>query len=300
MFSFSRSPTILMTLGLCLSATALSEQTCGFGDWEEAVKKRYAAKEEQNFRQYNDSTPQHVKAFYCANHAGQTLDYVLKKKKEYSVLGKQKMGIWEAIDRLNRLVDESDPDLDLPQSYHLYQTAEALRQGGHPRWLVLTGFIHDLGKILALYGEPQWAVVGDTFPVGCAFSEKLVFPDYFKANPDNLIPLFQTRLGIYSEKCGFDSLHMSWGHDEYLYYVVKDYLPKEASYIIRYHSFYAAHREGAYDYFMNDTDRAMLPWLTLFSQYDLYSKSTDRLDIEALKPYYRELVDEFFPKEIAW
>jgi hypothetical protein len=39
----------------------------------------------------------------------------------------------------------------------------------------LTGLIHDLGKILAhpeFGSEPQWAVVGDTFPVGCAFSDK--------------------------------------------------------------------------------------------------------------------------------
>ena len=37
-------------------------------------------------------------------------------------------------------------------------------------WFVLVGLIHDLGKVLCLFGEPQWAVVGDTFPVGCAFS----------------------------------------------------------------------------------------------------------------------------------
>ena len=39
-------------------------------------------------------------------------------------------------------------------------------------WFHLTGFIHDLGKLLLLpqFGAlPQWAVVGDTFPVGCRF-----------------------------------------------------------------------------------------------------------------------------------
>ena len=34
-------------------------------------------------------------------------------------------------------------------------------------WFQLVGLIHDLGKIMAFYDEPQWAVVGDTFPVGC-------------------------------------------------------------------------------------------------------------------------------------
>ena len=51
-------------------------------------------------------------------------------------------------------------------------------------WLQLTGLIHDVGKVMALWGEPQWAVVGDTFPVGCKFSDKCVFPELFKDNPD--------------------------------------------------------------------------------------------------------------------
>jgi len=50
---------------------------------------------------------------------------------------------------------------------HLLQTAEAIRRDGHPRWFILTGLIHDLGKILCLWGEPQWAVVGDTNPGAC-------------------------------------------------------------------------------------------------------------------------------------
>ena len=82
--------------------------------------------------------------------------------------------------------------------------------------------------------------------------------------------------------------------------MVKDYLPLEALYIIRYHSFYSAHREGAYEYLMDEQDKRMIPWLKLFSKYDLYSKSEERLDIDALMPYYKELVAEFFPSKLAW
>jgi len=67
-----------------------------------------------------------------------------------------KMGIWEAMEFLNSLVDDSDPDTDLSQLEHLLQTAEQIRHDGHPRWFILTGLIHDLGKILCLFGEPQW------------------------------------------------------------------------------------------------------------------------------------------------
>lgn len=273
---------------------------CMAEDWENFVKNRPLSKEAETYRVYNESTPAHVKNFYFLNHMGQTLDFVLQKRAEYLPLQKKQMDIWEAIDFFDTLVDESDPDLDLPQRYHMFQTAEALRRDGCPRWLILTGFIHDLGKILALYGEPQWAVVGDTFPVGCAFSDKVVFPEFFVTNPDFSHPLYSREYGIYSPGCGLDHVHMSWGHDEYLYQVVKNHLPFEASYIIRYHSFYAAHREGAYETLMNAQDKHMLPWLKFFSRYDLYSKSTEKLDIDLLMPYYQDLVFEYFPSPLNW
>ena len=36
------------------------------------------------------------------------------------------MDIMAAVEKLNDLVDESDPDVDVPNSYHAYQTAEGL------------------------------------------------------------------------------------------------------------------------------------------------------------------------------
>ena len=259
-----------------------------------------SAHDSSDYRIYDESSPEHVKELYALNHANQTVAFVLEKEQEYFPLRRQKMGIWEAMDFLDQLQDESDPDLDLPQSVHCYQTAEALRKDGHPRWLILTGFIHDLGKMLACYGEPQWAIVGDIFPVGCRWSEKIVFHEYFADNPDRNVPEYQTKYGIYAPGCGLDQLHMSFGHDAYFYQVVKDYLPKEGAFIIHYHSFYPLHRDGEYDYFLNEEDHALLPWLKLFSRYDLYSKSPERLDAEKLKPYYEELVAEFFPEKIQW
>jgi inositol oxygenase len=93
---------------------------------------------------------------------------------------------------------------------------------------------------------------------------------------------------------------LSWGHDEYLYHVVKDHLPDEALYMIRYHSFYPAHREGAYEYFMSDRDRTMFEWVRRFNPYDLYSKSSERPDVDALRPYCEELVIEFLPATLSW
>jgi inositol oxygenase len=269
--------------------------------WDDFVEERYdPSRKQEDFRKFDDSAPDGVREFYRLNHANQTREFVQAKKRKYGAKLKGEMGIWEAMDYLNTLVDDSDPDTSLSQIEHNLQAAEAIRRDGHPRWMVLTGFIHDLGKLLCLYGEPQWAVVGDTFPVGCAWSSRIVFPEFFAANPDAQRPEYQTRLGVYQEGCGLSNVDLSWGHDEYLYQVVKPYLPEEGLSMIRYHSFYPWHREGEYTQLMDDHDRAMLPWVQKFNPYDLYSKSDTRPDVETLRPYYDDLIREFFPPKIAW
>ncbi|HMC88431.1 MAG TPA: inositol oxygenase family protein [Gemmataceae bacterium] len=275
-------------------------------DWEEVLRERYPApgaeseKKKEEFRNYESSSRPSVREFYRLNHRHQTLAFVLAKKREYLPLRKKRMGMWEAMDFLNTLVDDSDPDTSLSQIEHLVQVAEAIRRDGRPRWFILTGLLHDLGKILCLLGEPQWAVVGDTFPVGCAFSDKIVYPEFFADNPDSQAPAYQTPCGIYQEGCGLANVHLSWGHDEYLYQVVKDYLPEEALYMIRYHSFYPGHRENAYPQLMNEHDRNMFDWVRAFNPYDLYTKSAARPDVAQLRPFYEELIAEFFPPVIQW
>ncbi|NWY08321.1 MIOX oxygenase, partial [Nothoprocta ornata] len=66
------------------------------------------------------------------------------------------MSVMEALELLDALVDDSDPDVDFPNSLHAYQTAEGIRRA-HPDkgWFQLAGLLHDLGKVLALFGEPQ-------------------------------------------------------------------------------------------------------------------------------------------------
>lgn len=253
-----------------------------------------------NYRNYAAETRDCVKELYRLNHTHQTLDFVLAKKAEYGPLNKAELGMWEVMEKLNALVDDSDPDLDLPQIVHALQTAEAIRQDGHPRWFVLVGLIHDAGKLLCTFDEPQWAVVGDTFPVGCAYSDKIVYSELFAANPDYHNPAYQTATGIYEAGCGLDNVHLSWGHDEYLYLVTKDYLPPEAQWMIRYHSCYPVHREGAYRHLLNARDEEMLKWVRQFNPYDLYSKCDVQPNVAELKPYYDELIAEFFPPKLRW
>lgn len=269
--------------------------------WDDDVRARYRTdRKKEEFRVYDDKTPQVVRDFYKLNHENQTLEFVLGKKAEYTPLNHGEMSIWEAMEKLDKLVDDSDPDTDLSQIDHNLQTAEAMRADGHPRWMILTGFIHDLGKVLTLFGEPQWAVVGDTFPVGCRWSNKIVYPEYFENNPDSGNPELMSSYGIYDEQIGLDNIHMSWGHDEYLYHVTKAYLPEPAQYMIRYHSWYSAHRELDYQYLMSDHDLEMMNEVRKFNPYDLYSKSAAKPDRAALEPFYKELIAEFFPATIRW
>ncbi|MEA1786214.1 inositol oxygenase family protein [Arenibacter sp. GZD96] len=275
-------------------------------DWEENLLERYpdpaeSAKEKEEYRNYVDSERvETVKEFYRLNHTFQTYDFVVAKEREFLKFDKREMSLWDAVAFLNTLVDDSDPDTDLDQLQHLLQTSEAIRADGHPDWFVLTGFLHDIGKVLCLFGEPQWAVVGDTFPVGCAYSDKIVYPEFFKENPDYNDPRFNHKFGIYSENCGLDQVKMSWGHDEYLYQIMKDYLPEPALYMIRYHSFYAQHREDAYAHLMSDKDYEMFEWVKKFNPYDLYSKVPVPPDAKALRPYYEALVAKYLPEKLKF
>src|SRR5690242_13719250 len=220
-------------------------------DWDDFVRDRVYPephpKPQAEYRNYAAPARDTVRDFYRLNHRYQTFDFVSRQREKYLPRRVREMSVFEALEFLNTLVDDSDPDIELSQLDHLLQTSEAIRADGHDDWFVLTGFIHDLGKVLCLFGEPQWAVVGDTFPLGCAFSPRIVYPEFLDANPDAADPRYATPLGIYQAGCGLRNVELSWGHDEYLHRVVSQAgcsLPEPALAMIRFHSFYPWHRDG--------------------------------------------------------
>lgn len=259
-----------------------------------------AEKDKTQFRQYEDACAG-VKRFYQEQHQNQTVAYNLKARNDFKSRTRAEMTVWQAIEKLNTLIDESDPDTQLSQIEHLLQSAEAIRRDGKPKWFQLTGLIHDLGKLLFFYGaEGQWDVVGDTFPVGCRFDERSIIyagTGTFAANPDSRDAIYSTEHGIYTPGCGLDDVMLSWGHDEYLYHICKaeSTLPEEALAMIRYHSFYPWHSAGGYQWMMNEKDERMLAAVRAFNPYDLYSKSDEVPKVEDLKEYYQGLINEYFP-----
>ena len=242
-------------------------------------------KDKAKFQRYEEAC-ERVEDFYREQHEKQTVAYNLKARNEFRSKVRAEMTIWEAMEMLNTLIDKSDPNTSLTHLEHLFQVAEAMRHDGHPRWMQLTGLIHELGKLLFFFNaRGKWDVVGDTFPVGCAFDERIIHFDTFKGNPDHDHEIYGTKYGIYSPGCGMDKIMLSWGHDEYLYHVVKDQstLPEESLAMIRYHSFYPWHTAGAYMEFMDEKDKSMLKAVRAFNTYDLYSKSERVPNVEDVK-----------------
>ena len=146
-------------------------------------------KDSEDYRNF-DHAADGVRDFYRLNHRYQTLAFAQEKREQYAALDHHRMGIWEACEYLDTLVDDSDPDTSLTQIEHCLQTAEGIRADGHPDWFILAGLIHDLGKILCSFNEPQWAVTGDTFPLGCKFQPSIVYPEFLDDNPDSKIPAY--------------------------------------------------------------------------------------------------------------
>lgn len=277
------------------------EVTLFEGAIEQSIKSKEA------FRNYENSRRQAgVEQFYREQHKHQTYDFVTSMEAKYFQFNHFEMGIWETLEYLDSFIDDSDPDTASSQMQHALQAAEAAR-AKYPQldWLHLTALIHDIGKILSIAcGEPQWAVVGDSFPVGCQFSDKCIFSSTFAQNPDFYNPAYNTKYGIYKPNCGLDRVKMSFGHDEYLFQVCvhnQTLLPTEALAMIRYHSFYPYHSHVAYEYLLSPHDRQMKPWILLFNEFDLYSKDMPPVDVDAVKPYYQSLIKKYFPmNKLKW
>lgn len=274
------------------------------------------AKDNEAYRIYDVlDSPARVVEHYRDMRINHTVDFYKKMEKKYDFSNgayRRMMTIEEAFTELENYVDSSDPDLDLPNLLHLLQTAEGIRRNGHPDWMQLTGLLHDMGKIMFLWGNgedgqdglrpdgKQWALGGDTFVVGCKIpDDAVVFPQFNCLNPDMLNPKYNTDHGIYDPHCGLDKLMFAWGHDEYMYRMLvanNCSIPQAGLDMVRYHSAYALHDKGAYKHLLKPEDEKRLDWVRLFNRFDLYTKdgSNDlRQSVDEIFPYYRGLLEKY-------
>jgi inositol oxygenase len=268
------------------------------------------------FRVYGTDAPreQKVTRHMTLMRTHQTYAFVQQMEEKFLRFDKAEMTIWEAFEHLSAFVDASDPDSENPNLEHMLQTAEAIRAAGHPEWFQLVGLLHDMGKLMFLWGDRetgqeagadghQWALGGDTWVMGCRIPNTVVLPHLNVLNPDMANPAYNTPLGIYSPGCGLANVKFAWGHDEYMYRMLvhnNARIPPEGLAMIRLHSCYPWHREGEYRELMAPEDHDALQWVLEFNKFDLYSKAHERPDVEALKPYYQGLIDKFLPGKLKW
>mmetsp|Transcript_15647 Transcript_15647/g.20294 ORF Transcript_15647/g.20294 Transcript_15647/m.20294 type:complete len:243 (+) Transcript_15647:309-1037(+) len=238
----------------------------------------------------------------------QTYEHIINMAKKYNK-GEIFMKPWDAVELMEKFVDVSDPDVELPQIVHMLQTAQSIRNAGLPDWFQLVGFIHDLGKMIFIRGcdedgtsmKEQFSIVGDTFIVGTPFSNKMIFSEFNSLNPDY-------QMNIYEKNIGLSNCAVAYGHDEFLYQVLlragsKCSIPEEGLYAIRFHSLYPWHRENEYKELENDYDMKMKFWVKLLNEHDLYTKENvnyTQEQLDELLPYYKSLMDKYLPEELLW
>ncbi len=199
----------------------------------------------------------------------QTVDQVKALRKKYLDPIYGKVRVWEMIEKLGMCIDSSDNSLMLTsQFHHVQQILEAMEHDQvEDRNLYLTALLHDIGKVMLLAHEAPENVVG-----------------YIR-------PLEEPRMGA-----GLEHAIFQFGHDEFAYTRLKDHVPENVAWTIRYHSAMAtslgrwcnAKEKG----FLNST-------LSKFQPYDLGYKSYSHLPkINMAK--YRAMIEDTFPQPILF
>ncbi|KAG2487522.1 hypothetical protein HYH03_013803 [Edaphochlamys debaryana] len=256
-----------------------------------------------------------VELFLRLNHARQTMDFVKRQTQLFGAMDKAQMGVWEALHTLNELREyeavlmaegnEAQDLSELPLLDHAFQTAELCRLH-HPDmdWLHLVGLIHGLGKLLAhrkFGSQPQWAICGETYPLGCRFSPHILGSQYFTANPDRRRRAYNTQTGIYNPGCGLLSVVMSWSAPEYLYLILllnRAPMPEDALWVLRHAKFTTLSRpHSCYLPLCSREDMRRLPLLRSFQTLAAYRRQElppgFALEGEARTAYYTGLIHKY-------
>jgi inositol oxygenase len=116
--------------------------------------------------------------------------------------------------------------------------------------------------------QPEWSVTGESYPLGCAFSDHIRGAQFLCACPDRRCRAYSRPLGIYQRGCGLDQVAFTWSGPEYLSLVLQQHgvhLPFDARFLLRYQNFDCTIADdAAYAGLMSPRDLAALPLLRRF------------------------------------
>jgi hypothetical protein len=202
-------------------------------------------------------------------HRQQGIEQVRALRQKYAKPVFGKVRVWDLVERLGSCVDPTDQRLFCAsQQVHVLQMLEAMEQDqtATPN-MVLAALVHDLGKVLLLTGEDPANVVCMNGSVG---------------NPE--------------EGIGLDRAMIQWNHDEFAYTRLRDYLPDDLAWLVRYHSVEVGDVASLMDQDdLERTERLLLP----FARYDHATKSPFTLPLANITKY-RDVIEEAFPRRIRF
>ncbi len=202
-------------------------------------------------------------------HREQSIEQIeaLRRKFDKPVFGKVR--VWDLVERLGSCIDPTDQRLFCAsQQVHVLQMLEAMEHDGTDTPdMVLVALIHDLGKVLLLTDEDPANVVCMNGPVGHQ-----------------------------DQGAGLDAAVIQWNHDELAYQRLKEYIPEDLAWLIRYHSLEVEAASSLMDERdLDRTERLLIP----FARYDHATKSPFNLP-PANITRYRDVIEEAFPRRIRF
>jgi predicted HD phosphohydrolase len=209
-------------------------------------------------------------------HNAQDADQVAALRRTYAKPVFGKVRVWDMVERLGSCVDPTDERLYCAsQQIHVLQILEAMEADGTATPdMVLVALIHDLGKVLLTTGEDPANVVCMTSAVGAA----------------------EVIDGAGDVGAGLDHALLQWNHDEFAYERLREHVPEDLAWLIRYHSIDV----GAVSHLMDERDRARTEQLLLpFAHYDHATKSPFHLPTVRLDDY-RDVIEDAFPRRIRF
>jgi hypothetical protein len=176
--------------------------------------------------------------------------------------------VYDLIAKLGMVINPLEPELGcVSQLTHELQLASAMERDGRDPKLVLCALLHDLGTVLLNTGEDATNVEagGKKAPLA-------------------------GELGGGLHDCVF-----RWDHGDFIYLRMKDHVPADVAWLLRYHSMDLPLCEP----YMNDDDRALtkelfVPFEYYDSRKDMYYFPDKRLED------YRALLERAFPNEIIF
>ena len=204
-----------------------------------------------------------------SRHNAQTLEDVAALQRKYAspVLGS--VSPWSLVERLGQCVDPTDQRLlCASQQMHILQIIDAMEEeGAATEEMILVALVHDLGKVLLLTDEV----------------------------PENIVCMNRP-IRACEQGGGLDNCVFQWNHDEFAHSRLKNYLPDELAWLVRYHSILPE----TCDKYMDARDRDYYQrYLQPFSRYDHGTKSPLYLPKRRLADY-RQVVERALPASIVF